>query len=547
MLVASVIDQSLDRARDWPPGVVAALGALAAFLLVFAIGVHLAARRLRRELEEAQEELVDPATGLLPRSALAVRLGAELSWADTTGTPISVAAVRVRGSGFEHAAHVLRRAMRGEEQAFLLGDQRVAVELWGTDVLEAAGAARRLVAELAAAGHTVVDVGVAGAPRDGNDPAELVSAALRDMRPVDDANAPGHLVARSGHAPGRIARQGSLAGQVLVWLGAAALLLAASWRLVERGVHVGASGHSAGDTAAAVVAVVGIPLAAALLAVAAWNRQGGPAPWSHPVRAAGWWVGAIIAAAIAAPLAWGLFASADSGSVTAVSVAALALVVLALASARQLVHAAVAPLVVILAVGWAGVWAFVHPLGSPVAADVARLVAAAAAGSLLAKLIERLSWLVGVVALAGVLDLWSVLADRGVTHQLLEGGTTSRSALDLLLFTGPAMSRQPAFELGSSDLVVVALVLAACHDWRVDMRAATAALATALWATVVVVDLTDRALPALPAVAVATIALLGLRSLAARRRTSAASEPLAQPDPHPDPDPEPVHVPVASI
>src|SRR4051812_25694764 len=153
-------DDLIDTLGGISPEGLTLLGVVCAALVAAAIVAQVAALRVARELAHAEEELVDRATGLLPRSAIAVRLGIELTWAQVTSTPICVAVLRIRGAHFERAARVLRQAMRGEEQAFLLGEQRVLVELWGVHPDAAAGAARRFGRALAGAGFPVVDAGL---------------------------------------------------------------------------------------------------------------------------------------------------------------------------------------------------------------------------------------------------------------------------------------------------------------------------------------------------------------------------------------------------
>lgn len=269
------VDELINAARDLPVEVIAALGALTGFLVIFAIAAQLSAWRLRRELLVAEEELVDAKTGLLPRSAIRVRLGAELAWASTSRTPVAVAAMRIRGSRFTHAAKVLRHAMREEEGAFLLGEQRVALELWGADPEAAAVATRRLGDDLARAGHPVVDVGVACMPRDGSDVETLIAAAERDLRPVDDPRAPASDVGADGRARGAVGHAASLLLGVLPWFAAMGLLLLVTWRLLPAAIDPAIDGGRSGsELLYAIVAAIGLPLGAALLHASCWNRGG---------------------------------------------------------------------------------------------------------------------------------------------------------------------------------------------------------------------------------------------------------------------------------
>jgi hypothetical protein len=517
------IAQLMDVARELPPTVVAAIGAVTAFLVVMAVGMQLSVRRLRSQLREVEEELVDRDTGLLPRSALQVRLGAELAWATNSRTPLSVAALRIRGSRFTHAARVLRRAMREEESAFLLGDQRIAIELWGSGPDAATVATRRLGAHLARAGHPVVDVGLACAPRDGNDVQTLVDAAQRDLRPVDDPGDPGSDLGRDGRVRGPFAHAGALVLGVLPWFAAMSMLLLLTWRLLPAAIEPAiAQTRSGADLTYAVLAVVGIPLAAALLHASCWNLGGGAAPSSRPFGAAGVRTIGVIALVIGIPLAWGVLAPGSpevllDGFGAALAMAAL--LVLVLLHARQLVHAAAPLLVGLLAAGVMVTWAAVEWSSYPVAANGGRLLLAAALGALLARYVERASWIVALAVLAAVVDVWSVYAESGVTNRVLDAAAAGEGdlLLQLLLFTGPIVDGVPLFAIGVTDLVFLSLFLAWAHDWRMDMRLVAGALVAAAWCTFIVAEVIADVLPMLPFLSGAMVLVVVGRSLALRR------------------------------
>jgi hypothetical protein len=520
------LDGLLDDVRTLPPEVVAALGALAAFLAVFAVAVQLSARRMRRELFDVEEELVDRETGLLPRSALRVRLGAELAWASTTRTPVAIAVLRIRGSRFVQAARALRHSMREEEAAFLLGDQRVVVELWGVDASEAAGGTRRLGEDLARAGHPVVDVGLACSPRDGTDVDTLVAAAQRDLRPVDDPRHPGLHVAGDGTAHGAFGHAMAVLAGVLPWFMAMGLLLLLTWRLLPAAIEPALAGSRSGeDLAYAIVAAVGLPLGAALLHVSCWNLGGGVAPSSRPVGPAGLRTAIVLAAVIGTPLAWGIFAPEVPEALAdafGASLAMLVLVVLVAVHGRQLVHVVAPVLAVLVACGGVLTWATVELSSYPVVANAGRLLLAAALGALLARLVERASWIVLLALLAGVVDAWSVYSDSGLTNRVLDAAGTAEGdlALDLLLFTGPIVDGAPLFAFGVTDLVFLSLFLAWSHDWRVDMRVAAGAMLAATWATLVAAEATGDVIPMLPFLSTAIVFVVALRSVQLRRRVA---------------------------
>ncbi|MCW2959727.1 MAG: hypothetical protein JWM90_114 [Thermoleophilia bacterium] len=515
-LVAASIQ---DQAADLRPEVVAILGALAAFLVVCAIGVQLSARRRTIELRAAEEELVDRDTGLLPRSAVRVRLGAELAWASTSRTPISVAIFRVRGSRFVRAAHVLRQSMREEEQAFLLRDQHIAVELWGADADAAAAGVARIGADLVRAGHPVVDAGIACSPRDGSDVDTLLAAARRDLRPIDDPLEDHGTRHRTWSAT---RHQGLLLRGILPWFALLGLVLCTAWRLLPAAIDASLTNQLDGaDLLIALVAAIGIPIGAAFVHASAWNLGGGPAPRSRPVMPAGWRALGLIATAIGIPLAWGIFLPDTPGGLSegfGASLALLALVVLVLLQARQLVHVAVVPLVAVLLLGAGITWVSIESWDLPVLANAGRLLAAAALGALFARCIERASWLVMLAVLVSAVDIWSVTSESGVTNDLLEGDGGGR-LLDLLLFTGPVVQAVPLFEIGVTDLVFLALILCWSADWRVDLRLAVPLLVGATWVALLAVELSDRTLPLLPFLAAAMLVVTGIRSLRLRAQS----------------------------
>lgn len=519
-------DELMQHMRDLSPTIVALLGALAGMLVVFAIGVQVSLRRLRTQLHTAQEELVDRETGLLPRSALRVRLGAELAWAATSSTPVAVAALRIRGSRFTHAARVLRHSMREEESAFLLGEQRVAVELWGAGPAAAADAVHRLGDDLARAGHPVVDVGVACAPRDGSDVETLVGIAQRDLRPVDDPQLPGHDVDGAGQARSASAHVVALLSGVLPWFAAMGFVLLAAWRLlpaaIEPALPAGGGVHAGSDLAIAIIAVIGLPLGAALVHASCWNLGGGAAPSSQPLGRAGLRMTAAIALLIAVPLSWGVLAPTVPDGIAAAfgaSMAMLVLVVLVLLHARQLVHVPVAALLVLVAAGAAITWACVDAASLPVIANGGRLLAAAGLGALLARLVERASWIVVLAVLAGAVDVWSVYADSGLTNRVLDSAASGdgHRLLDLLLFTGPVIDGHALFSIGVTDLIFLSLFLAWSHEWRVDMRVAAGAMLAACWSALVIGEVRGETIPMLPLLTVAIVCVVALRSLGLRR------------------------------
>jgi hypothetical protein len=416
--------------------------------------------------------------------------------------------------------------MREEESAFLLGEQRVAVELWGVEAAEAGVATHRLGEDLARAGHPVVDVGLACSPRDGADVDTLVAAAQRDLRPVDDPRQPGVHVGFDGAARGAFAHAVAALTGVLPWFTAMGLLLLLTWRLLPAAIEPALTGERSGeDLAYAIVAAIGLPLGAALLHVSCWNLGGGIAPSSRPVGPAGVRTALVLGAVISLPLTWGIFVPELPEQLAVAfgaSLAMLVLVVLVALHGRQLVHV-VAPVLAGLVVLGCVLTAVTVELSSyPVIANAGRLLLAAALGALLARLVERASWIVLLALLAGAVDVWSVYSDSGITNRVLDAAGTAEGdlLLDLLLFTGPIVDGAPLFAIGVTDLVFLSLFLAWSHDWRVDMRVAAGAMLAAAWATLVVAESTGEVIPMLPFLSAAIVLVVALRSVQLRRRVA---------------------------
>jgi hypothetical protein len=234
----------------------------------------------------------------------------------------------------------------------------------------------------------------------------------------------------------------------------------------------------------------------------------------------------VLALVVALPLAWGVFAPlqpADATNAFGAALALVALVVLALVHARQLVHAPALVLVLIAAAGGAVTWACVELATLPVVANGGRLLLAAALGALLARFVERASWIVVLAVLAGAVDVWSVYADEGITNRVLDaaGRGADGGLLELLLFTGPVVGGTPLLAIGVTDLVFLALFLAWSHDWRLDLRIAAGALLAAAWIGLVASELAGDAFPLLPFLAAAMVLVVFGRSLMLRSRVSA--------------------------
>lgn len=443
--------QLLDLSADAPPVVVAVLGGVAAFLVVLAIGVQWSARELQQELDRAQEELTDRRTGLLPRSATRIRLGAELAWAASSNVPVAIAVLQVRGGGFRSAARALRLVMREEEAAFLLGRARVVVELWGATPESAVLAVRRLGAQLRAAGHPAVDAGIACMPRDGADVQTLVRAATRDLRAID------HLRSRAddaGRMPTGAAHAWAVVAEVAPWL-AAHLVLCLAWlRLLPRiyePLH--------GELLWAVGIGTGVTVATALLSASTWNLGGGSAAPSRPARAAGWRTLAVLTIVQGGLVAW--TCAAQTYAAQTATMSCLVLVGLIAFAVRQLHELPSWLLAAALALTGTLVWEL-DRLDLPADISVASLlIGASIAAGVVTRILIR-PWMLALVALAGAY------------------AATGREHLpDLLVLVGPQVAGDALFRLGIDDLLLLSLVLAWGHAWRVDTRAVGLVLAAA--------------------------------------------------------------------
>ena len=325
---------------------------------------------------------------------------------------------------------------------------------------------------------------------------------------------------RLGHAVWVLAA--SLPGFIAV----TALLLLA-WRLVPSAIEpvLGGGERSARELAVALVAVLGLPLGAALLHASCWSLGAGRLPTSRPPTQAGIRTALVVLVAVGVPLAWGVVSPEPTGSfgtAFGATLAVLVLLVLAMLHGRQFVHAPILGLAPVAVVGAAITWYAVEQQELPVVANAGRLLLAAALGALLARLVERASWIVFLALLAAAVDVWSVYAETGVTRRIVEAGTEDAGRLlDLLLFTGPAIGDVAPFVLGVTDLIFLALFIAWSHDWRLDLRIVAVAMVVACWAGAITAALVDEVLPLLPFLSGAIVLVVLGRSTVLRSRAAA--------------------------
>lgn len=475
--------------------------AVATIVAVFvALRARLRSAAALRELDAMQHEAVDPLTGLLPQTAIGLRLEPELQWAQRLGVPVGVVVLRPRGNDPVRAARALRRAMRGEEHAYLLGDDQVVLGLWNTGEAGVLLAIRRLSAAMRSAGREVIDAGYAMFPRDGTDLELVVGAAVEDLRPADTATAlPGtgtlEFAPVDQVAPERTpsaAHTAQVARLIALPVTAALASLVAVYAVWHPGVR----------GALALLALT--PAIACAVTWGWWTTR----TW-EPVaasRSAARSLRALTLAVTAAGVL--LLVPALAGWTSDLADVALltwmvALVLTPLMPLRLLVRGrGIVPLGVallgaaVVAVTWRDL---------ELVANVGRIAVAAGAGALVARVVERLWWVLPIALAIAAVDTWSVLASAGTTNQLDDA---SGGVLDTLLFVGPPLDH-PAFSIGVVDLLFVAGFLGISHLWRLSVPRTYIALVLATGCAFAVGALTDEPLPALPFLAVGFVVAHG--------------------------------------
>jgi len=140
-----------------------------------------------------------------------------------------------------------------------------------------------------------------------------------------------------------------------------------------------------------------------------------------------------------------------------------------------------------------------------VALNLVLVLGAAAAGGLLARVIGGMSRTLPVCLVIVVVDLWSVLAPRGVTKELVESFERGESSLlSFLLASFPVPGIEEARSgLGVTDLVFIAAFLTLLFRARRPVAGSLLAFVAALLVTILVSGLFRLPVPALPLIAVA--------------------------------------------
>jgi hypothetical protein len=479
--------------RDTPTQVLAAIAIVS---LLIAVRLQLTAARLRQDLEALDNEKADPRTGLLPQTAIPLRLAPELRWAQHAGKPLGILVFQIYGGHPSRAARALRRAMRGEENGYVLGPGRFAVGLWDSNEEGAAIAVRRLGSAITRAGHTVVDAGLAIYPDDGDDVEELLEIAQQHIRPLDQQERPGRLQPR-------IAR--TMLGRFFHVVAHSAVGVVAALGMVA-GIHYGMEwlldpDLQLGDAAAA---AVGLCLGAApfLLATVFWRaRTELPRSLSQPERgtrlllAMAAFMGGLLALSVLEPE---LVPGELHLPATVVYVATLMLVPF---HARYLVRAEPVPMIVSFLAA-ATLLHFTYDV-DPLLANLVRMCVAVTLGCLLARAMERAWWVLVVSAAIALVDIWSVYAPDGVTRNLSEGDSV---LLQVLLITGPEFDGQPLFGLGVTDLIFAMVFVAFVHFWKLSVVRTMWALLTGVVAAFLFSAWTNQFVPVLPFLSVAFVA-----------------------------------------
>lgn len=486
----------IDTARDLSPVVVAALGALTVILVSCALVAQLSARSLRRKRDTIREDLIDKKTGLLPRSALRIRLGAELSWAMNSGTPLAIAVLRICGSRFNHAARCLRRAMREEEAAFLLSGQRVVVEFWGANPSDAELAAVRLLEKLEQSGHPVVEAGLSFAPSDGSDVITLVTKAHSRLR----------------------TRSFFILRGVLPWFAGLSVLWLLLWRLAPAVVGPVFAGNEifSDQLIGAFLLALGVPLITTLFYMSGWNAVPSSALSVRLPLPPSWRIGSGLFLLLAALFSWGVFAPGFPSAFAdafGVSLGMLTILLLIFAHVRQLVYVNFFLLIMFLTLGGASVYLGHELWNLPLVVVAGNLLVATAAGAFLAHLLARASWVLMFSLLAGITSLWSTYGglDLFVDSKIFE----------VLTIQGPVIQEHPAFELGLAELVGFAFFFCWTHAWRIDARVSGVLALLALWSSTWLAEIFATEVSSLPLLCAMMIGLVIVRSVRLRARARA--------------------------
>lgn len=248
----------------------------------------------------------------------------------------------------------------------------------------------------------------------------------------------------------------------------------------------------------------------------AFAERAGWRPWC---RAAAGWTAAYVAT-------WGLAAClrpswAEAHPVLPLLLEAVGLVALVLASALFVVDQGrrdwgEGALAAFVLGGFAAAVALARFGGPDLVATALRGLAlcslAFALGRLLVNRVEKAWWLLALLAVAMVADLWSVLASSGLSRELVR----SRSfLLDVVLLAWPLKAGGAVRAvIGVADFVFFALFVLSARKFAFPRRRTEAVLVLAMLGTIGVVGLLGLPLPVVPALALTFVVLHGRDCLA---------------------------------
>ena len=472
------------------------------FAFMFAAREQAITGRLRKQLDQLAHERVDPNTSLLSQTAIPLRLEPELAWAELENQQMGVAVFQVHGGRAEHAARALRIAMRGEENAYLLGPNRFLAGLWNTTEEGAAIAIDRLGSAISDAGHDVIDVGLAMFPDDGRDLEELIELAWNGRVPLDQQPPP-----RSSEAPprrlvGPASRLFSCLRAMAPGLAAALLIIVGAHMMYPLVLDGAAAGTASIVASLALAAAFSLAVALAIRWVWNFGSPGEPMPSAMPAigRRATALIGACTFGALAAPVV----VNQSGIPVTLLALCLYAaLLVVPLLHARFLIRVDTVPLIV-MALVCAGLL-FITFEHQPLIANMLRLIGAMAIGCVLSRNMERVTWVLLVALSISAIDIWSVYSAAGTTHKLATASANSSQGrlLEMLLLTGPKVDGRVVFELGTTDLVFTVVFLSFAHFWRLDLARNTVALVLAMVVAILASTQSPAGLPVLPFLAAA--------------------------------------------
>ena len=440
----------------------------------------------------------EPETDIYPAGAIPLRMDPELIWARYDERPYALVVMTMRGRSLDQAIQALGRSLRGEENAYRLTDNRVAVGLWNCDERGMLGAIERLAKPMMDAGDVVIEAGGAIFPRDADTSLELIQVARSRQQPVDQVRDAWKWGA--SEPPRTMTRRSlRLVMRMVPGLIVSAAAIAVTWAGIGQFVHGGSAGAG---VKYAVCAGIGVVLAAVLWF--AWNVGVRGEPRSRgmerPLRRR---IVGLVALLMGGLMAWSVAAPTSPtwllpyAGVLAISMAALLLPIM---HGRHLARAE-QPLVPLLCAVAGIALVLMTYNGAPDVAIVGRIIAAVGIGAVVARLVDQLAWVILICGGITIVDTWSLLSSDGVTKKLFE--SDPHHITDRVLLPLPDVHGTPIAWLGSVDLVFAAIFMSVAHLWRLSVARTIIALWLSMSVAVVVPQVTSIGTPMLPFMAVA--------------------------------------------